>query len=669
MSKKENFIVKYSELGIKYLIYFSIVLIPLVFLPQVNSVFTTPKLYVFRIITLLIILLWGIRGLFLKEIKFRWHPFFWFVIGYAGISIINTYITTNFYTSIYGTYGRFLGIFTVLNLLFWAYIVFAEFKSKEKIKKLMKISVITACVIAFYGLLQYFDLLVNIFPWTQNPQDRVFATIGHSNHTAAYLGMNLMLLLGLIFTTAKSKAKYFLWAGFALMAVTLILTASRGGFFAVIFAGLVWLIYILKQKKLSKKTFKYTIIGVIIAAIIGIVLSGPISKLGVVERTISTITFIQQGNMPDRVSWWLSSFEMIKDKPLLGHGLSSYKDVYNQYRRIDYKVPNDEQDHITPETAHNEYLNIVATQGLLGFAAYAAMIIMMFIYVSKYLRKTKDDKDKLIVMALLTGIIVYLIQVLMSFGTVTTLFVLFTLIGLIVSYINNQKKNELILQNLFLFRFIGIALALAIFIYGGYASFKMIFAEYYFKQAQYYAAAGDFENAIKTYDKTVAVQNRIPKYYADYGNYLFEFAINLPAEAQSNYLKDVVNIYASAIKINNNYPAILMNQALAYSRLVDLYRNDEKNFEKYKFLSIEVLKVANEKVQNNPFYPYKFGTVLEFYGDYKDALGQFFIVDQIRPSYKDTDEHIEHLQTLVSVEDLLPSEETSDESSDWNSEE
>ncbi len=666
MSKKEKFgqfLCHNADIGLKWLIYLSIVLVPLVFLPQVSSVFTTPKLYIFRVITLLIILIWGMRNLFHKEARIRWSPFFWFVIGYAAISILNTYFSINLYVSIFGTYGRFLGIFTVLNLLLWAYIIFAEFRSKEKIRKLIYTSVIVAAVIAFYGVLQYFDLLVNIFPWTQNPQDRVFSTIGHSNHTAAYLGMNLMLLLGLIFTEGKNKMKYLLWGGFGLISLTLILTASRGGFFAVIFAAIIWLIYILRIKKLSKKTFKYTIVGLIVAAIMGIVLSGPISKLGVVERTVSTITFIQQGNMPDRVSWWLSSFEMIQDKPLLGHGLSSYKEIYNQYRRADYKVPDDLQDHITPETAHNEYLNIAATQGLIGFAAYALMIIMLFIYTFKYFKKHKDEKDKLMVMSLLTAIIVYLIQVSMSFGTVTTLFFFFTLIGLLVSYVNEENSKEIVFKNLIVFKVIGIIVALSIFIVGWIAAFNSILVEYHFKQAQSYAAIGDFENTIKSYDRTVEIQGHIPNYYEDYGDFLFEFAINLPDQAQANYLNDAINTYAYAVKVNNNHSNVLMNQGLVYTRLADLSRNDVAEYEKYKFQSIEVMKAANNKIQNNPFYPYKFGITLKFYEQYEDALGQFILVNEIRDSYKNTK------QLISEVTSLLPPKETGSESSNGDSEE
>ena len=664
MFKKSNLsdsICHYADLGLKWLIYLSIVLIPLVFLPQVNSVFTTPKLYVLRVITLLVILLWGVKGVFLKDIKFRWHPFYWFVIAYAGISILNTVFSSSLYSSLYGTYGRFIGIFTVLNLLFWAYVVFAEFKSKERIKKIIKVSVVTACVIAFYGLLQYFDLLVNIFPWTQNPQDRVFATIGHSNHTAAYLGMNLMLMLGLIFTAVKTKHKYLMWAGFGLMALTLVLTASRGGFFAVIFAGLVWLVYVLKTKKLAKKTLKYSIIGLIIAAVLGVVLSGPISKLGVVERTVSTITFIQQGNMPDRISWWLSSMHMVIDKPFLGHGLSTYKEEYNKYRRTDYRLPDDSQDQITPETAHNEYLNIAATQGIIGFAVYAAMIVMLFIYVFKFLGRCKDDKDKIAVLSLLAAVIVYLVEVSISFGTVMTLFFFYTILGLLVSYIQDSKETEI--KNNYLYKLTTAIVVIPVLIFGFIFALNALLAEYHFKQAKNYTAAGDFENTILSYKEAIRLNEDVYKYYEDYGNFLFDFAIKLPEDLEARYILDAVEAYTGGIA-KTQTASLFMNGGLAYSRIADLAKeNDLYDYERFQQRALDAMEGSLTFMKNNPYYHYKYGRTLKYYKYYTEALEQFEKVLEIRNPYKDTQFLIEE------VTPLLPPEEPSDESSDGDSEE
>jgi O-antigen ligase len=629
---------------IEWLVYASVVLVPIIFMPQVNSVFAAPKLYVFRVITLLIILLWGLKCLFDDKLRVRFSKFFWFVIAYGIVSIINTFVTVNIYTSLFGTYGRFLGIFTVINLLFWIYIVFSFINTREKIVKLMWVSVCTAFTVAVYGLLQYFDVFVNFIPWTMDPQERLFATIGHSNHTAAYLGMNLMLLLGLIFNNKNKKLKIALWIGFAIIALTLILTASRGGVFAVIIAGIFWLVFILKQKKLKKKAYKYTIIALILAGIMGMLLSGPISRLGVVERTTSTITFVMQGNMPDRISWWLSSFEMIADKPFLGHGLSGFKDVYNQYRRIDYKAPNNIQDNITPETAHNEYLNIAATQGIIGFLIYAAMIVMLFVYAFKYFKKA-EQQDKIYEYGLITAAIVYLIQVSISFGTIVTLFLFFTIAGSLISYTLQDQKAKSIKSNIYL-KLIIIIAALIVSIGLSIFSFNSLRADYHFKQAAHFASQAELKKTIENFEVAQKLMPYIPEYFEGHADFLFEFAIRLPEEMQETFLIDAAKKYEEANILISGYPSILANMALVHSKLADLYKNNELQRNQHEARAKGFMLHANELSKNNPLYKYKTAQMFEFFDEYGSAYDYYIDVLKIRDPYKDTAEKIQLMREL-----------------------
>jgi len=629
---------------IEWLIYASVVIVPIIFLPQVNSVFAAPKLYVFRVITLLIILLWGVKCLFDEKMKVRFSKFFWFVIGYAGISIINTFVTVNLYTSLFGTYGRFLGIFTIINLLFWIYIVFSFINTREKIINLMWVSVGTAFLVAVYGLLQYFDLFVNFIPWTMDPMDRVFSTIGHSNHTAAYLGMNIMLLLALLLNETKRKWKIVLWVGLAILLLTLILTASRGGVFAVIIAGIMWLVFILKSKKLSKKTFKFTIIGLLIAAVIGVLLSGPISKIGVVERTTSTVTFVLQGNMPDRVSWWLSSFEMIGDAPVFGHGLSTFKNVYNKYRRLDYRVPEDLQDNITPETAHNEYLNIAATQGIIGFLLYAAMIVSLIIYSRRALKKV-ENKDKIYILGLLTAIIVFLIQVFISFGTVMTLFFFYTLTGLLISYVEIDKKIYEEKSMLFL-KAVAILAALAVFVFYGFFTFNSLRADYYFKQAEHFASQGNLEKTIVNFELAEEIMPNVVEYYEGHADFLFEFGIRMPSEMQETFLIDAADKYEQANIMISNYPNILANMALVHSRLAEIYKDNEPKRIEHVGTAQGFMLHAKEIAKNNPLYVYKAAQMFEYFDEYGQAYDFYVEVLEIRDPYKDTAERIQLMREL-----------------------
>lgn len=648
---KKHTHIEWLDKATEWLIYFSVIGVPLIFIPQVENVFATPKIYLIRIITLLIILLWGIRGLLKKEISVKWHRFLWFAIAYAAVSILNSIVTVNVWSSLFGTYGRFIGLFTILNLLFWIFIVINEINTREKIRKLLWISVITSFVISIYGILQHQDLWVNIFAWSQDPSERVFTTIGHSNHTAAYLGMNLMILFGLFISEKSARKQMLLFAIFLVMSATILMTASRGGVIAILIALFIWFLFSLKDKIFYKKVkkLKKTILFVIAVLFLAIVVfRGPISQLAVVQRTASTIEFIQEGNVPDRVSWWFSTWEMITDKPILGHGLSTYRDIYNQYRRTDYKLPDDAQDHITPESAHMEYLNTWALQGTFGFIIYFLMIGAVLYYGLRLVKNLKDKKDKQITGALIAGVLVYLIQVLMSFGVIVTLFMLYTFIGLIIAYSSVDDKSREFKLHL-VFRIFGFVVALAVFIFGAYYSIRILAADYFIKNANVNAAKNNFEDAIENYEKAIEFMPYTSNYYENYADYLFETGIQMPDNAQATYLIDALGLYDEAINLNSSIPYIHVNKGLAASRLAVIFTEDPIKYELFKQDALSEHKKAVELSRNNPVYPYKYGIQLLFFEEPEDQpIEQFNYVLRIRDPYKDTQELLDGLRSEIT---------------------
>lgn len=187
------------------LIYASVVIIPLIFVPQVYSVFTFPKLYVFHIVTLVIVFLWCVRLVLYKEFSVVYHGILWFLAAFELSAFISTLWSVNIWSSLFGVYGRFVGLFMLVNLLLWAYIVFSVLREKKQVITMLWVSVATAALVSIYGIFQGFDLWVNQWEWSLNPLDRVFSTLGHSNHVAAYIGMHFMIAIGLFAALLKDK--------------------------------------------------------------------------------------------------------------------------------------------------------------------------------------------------------------------------------------------------------------------------------------------------------------------------------------------------------------------------------------------------------------------------------------------------------------------------------
>jgi O-antigen ligase len=624
---EKTFYAKINNL-MEQLVYIAVIIIPAAFLPFVHSIFSTPKLYLFRIITLIILFLFISFNKRIKRMPFVG----WALALYAFISILNTIFSTNIWSSIFGTYGRFIGIVTLLNLLLWVYIVFALINTKKKIITLLWCSLIAAFLIAVYGILQHYGLFNDIFNWSQDPLERMFATIGHSNHTAAYIGMNLMIAIGFLISKNKNKLQQiFLILSIIIFSSALVMTASRGSMFAVFVCLVFWAVYLFKRY--------WKIILLLFCALIlsAVIFYKPLSQLEIVERTLGTIEFVKQGNVPDRVSWWYSAFEMIKDKPILGHGLSTFRDVYNRYRRLDYRLPDDAQDHITPESAHMEYLNIWALQGTLGFIAYLIMIFGVFGYI--YPRMKHDN----IIYAVLLAMAVYLLQVLVSFGTITTLFMFYTFMGIGLSLVSKQDYIK------FKFNFLRIFAGILIFVFGFYYSFCMLAADYYYQQAEIFEARADGPRAILSYEKAISYMPYISEYYEAYADFLFEIGIRMPDADQVFYLQDADSFYDKALALNSNLPYVHLNKAMVNSRLYVLFEDDLLKADKYRETCIKEHLTALSLSRNNPVYPYKYAKTLFFFQEYDKALEQFEDTLKIRNPYKDTENFIQQCKKQLGL--------------------
>lgn len=632
--------------AIKACLYALIVLIPAVFSPAFYTVFSLPKATILRIFTIAIIILWGCK--IFVEAKFSYQKSLLniLLLIYGIISIITTIGSTVFYTSFFGAQGHFIGIFTALDFLFLTFVAFNYIRDLKEIKKIILISFYTASALAIYGIFQYFGLGQDGFNWSQNPAERVFGTIGHGNHFGAYLGMNILLALFIIPLIKNKKNRWLLIGGTILQILVLFLTASRGAIFATVSTVIFCSIFLFRRNYKNhqfktKKLFAGLLIFLILAIGSSIVFWPQLSKIQAVERTMQTVDFIKAGNVPDRISWWLSAFEMIKQRPLFGFGLASFHDVYNQYRRADYKAQDDSQFLTTPESAHNDYLDIAVNQGLIGLISYLAIIVFLFYIVDKIIYNPKSGNENYhITLALKGALMVYLIQAFFNFGVIATLSIFYILMGMTAN-LNITKNIKTIKIPNPLRYFLVILLATGITYYSSF-TFKEAAAEYYLKNAESSTMQNNLGNKIINYQSAV---NQEPLMY-EYRQFIADFALknssdaDLKPSSQLKMLELAMANYQFAIKINANHPSVFYNLALAnlqsYLATTNqvFYKNAVSSFQK-----------SVEKSPNNPLYAYMAGKALI---DLPEASKQVITfleqARKIQPDYKDTVELIAKLQ-------------------------
>ena len=626
--------------AIRWLLLSVAAVIPAFFSTAFYSPFAEPKLLVLRVITLLVVLLWTWKIYREGEFYFRRGAFNWALLTYGIILAVTTVTSTQLFTSLFGSETRFLGIFTCLNFLVLAFLAYQFLREKEDLRALLLISFITGSALAIYGILQSHGVFQQ-FVWSQNPEDRAFGTMGHSNHFGAYLGICFTMGIALFFTLKKNYWKWLLTLGEALMLYSLILTGSRAAFFATVISALVvGIMIIMKKKEWLRVFFRKRLLVVLTVVIILIgavaIFSPKLSELPLVQRLNSAVTEFRQNNMPDRVSWWLSSLSMLKDRPVLGFGVSAFRDTYNTYRRLDYTVPGpgDIQYQISPESSHMEYLDIAVNEGIIGLVAYLTLIGIVILGLIRAIFKKKKEKDEwkyFATLAFMGALMTYLLQAFLNFGVVDTLTVFYLLLGGAVSISSLGETVKKYKLKPFPKTLIAIA-ALILVVFGTYGTFKEAAADWYYKQAAVKNTQGQVDNARDDFDHVVKNQPYQYEYHQDYGDFAFKVALNPEMDSQTgiSFLELAIQQYREAAELNASHPSTFYNMGIALIQLA-AKKTSDMNLQQ----GINALKKSIDLSPNNPLYRYEAGKIFLQLGR-KDLAEQAFTeAEKINPGFRD----------------------------------
>jgi O-antigen ligase len=113
--------------------------------------------------------------------------------------------------------------------------------------------------------------------------------------------------------------------------------------------------------------------------------------------------------------------------------------MYPKYRRPEYGILEGGHN-FTPDRLHNEYLNTMATRGVVGFLIYyVGWMGGWFFVILRGLYRRPDNPYRFVIAGLMAGCSVYLGQVFFNFGVVATLFLFYALLGLSVALTEERE--------------------------------------------------------------------------------------------------------------------------------------------------------------------------------------------------------------------------------------
>ena len=415
---------------ISYSFYLLFLLTPLFWTPLNYELFEYNKMIVVYALTTVIVGSWVLKMINDKRLTVKRTPLDIPLLLFLGANILSTIFSIDHHTSTWGYYSRSNGGLLSLISYLLLYFSFVSNMDKDKVLKTLKFGLISGFIISVWGIAEHFGVSpsciilrgeFNANCWIQDVQARVFATLGQPNWMAAYLSMLIFPAL-YFFLTASTRKKHLLYfVSLLTMYLAFTFTYSRGPTLGLIGGLVVFILLLLKisnfKFQISNKFIKnykalFLVLGSFI--IINILFGSALTSFRLVSKfappprpTIGltpSVTQLENGGTESgqiRFIVWEGALNIFRHYPIFGSGVETFAYSYYQYRPATHNLTS-EWDFLYNK-AHNEYLNYLATTGIVGFGAYLFLIVYFVYWAINKIVTSKGANEQTMLIALLLG--------------------------------------------------------------------------------------------------------------------------------------------------------------------------------------------------------------------------------------------------------------------------
>lgn len=582
---------------IKYCIYAS-AFVPLIIFSQFISPFHFGKVVVFRSLVeimavLYLLLIWRFPYYLPKTNKI-----FWSFFGFVLIFSLTTLTSIQRYESFWGSLERMGGLWT-----FWHYFIFfvitsSIIRNKKDWLMLFNIMIIAGIISAFYGFGQKTDM--KFFVGGGN-RARIFGTIGNTALFAGYQLLILFLSLTMLLKRVNTQREKFLYGlGFIITSIAVLMTAVRGSVLALGAGVLLFFVlyaFFFRSKQGKKAVLILTalisffIFFVLVFGDSGFVKSSRyltrLTDLSLNSYTVQTRFRAWQAG----INGWNDSFKTI----VLGWGPENFNIPFSKHFNPKfYDGPGSET---LFDRAHNMFVEVLVTMGLMGITAYLGIFIVIFLALRKILYKT--DEQKLFGVGLMALTMAYVIHNSFIFDTSANFLTFFTILGFI-SFLSQEDyvetKTAVVLPRHVksaTYQFVGVLLVIVVSLLIYKTNILPSKANYTVTRAIIKGWNNDFNGAIEKY-KEALIYN-VPGQYEFRHRFALYVLENSNSKNITPFVEETIKTAIEEVKKNDLKNKVDYLPKLYLARLnVMLGKNDPMsayNDESLKY-SMEALKIS-----------------------------------------------------------------------------
>lgn len=562
-----------------------VTLYPLVANPFFAPVFTMFKLFVLRVIVLVMFSAWLIKTVKQREIRLVSHPLNLAVIFFFSLATLSTVFSINPLIAFFGEYARWEGLATLFSYGL-IYLVVLNWPADElKIRYLIYGLTAGALIVSGIGMMEHFRI---------NPilryagaacgagfgaltpgafTSRSFSTFGNAAFLGGYLALVFPVTVSQLLLadhTWKTRLFFLIAAGVTFGCWTF--TLARAAWLGV--AGGIALIAVLGWPRL--KTNRFWIIQAVLVMLV-IFLSVLVSptRTGIdFQELASRLTSIIDTSIGtgggNRLEMWKHTLPLIIDYPLLGTGPDTFKVIFTKYKpshwTISYKNPQ-------LDKPHNELFQLGATIGVFGAIAFV-WIILLGLWKGIQSLASIDERSKPLLIGLIAGVLSYFINLQFVFSHLSVSPLLWLFLGLTIAItapagssraINKINKIRLPFSRQGDYLIIAIIVVVAVLL--AFGSARLWQADVYFNRANSYQMTRDWPTILAAFEKAAELNPLSPDYQLYLGKAYGLAALSVEREATfQRYLSRSLEAFRKAESLNPLDESIFFNRGKIFLR-------------------------------------------------------------------------------------------------------
>ena len=633
-------------------------LVPIFFLPITTEFFELNKLTLIIVSTILLSILWAVRLMMGQKIELAKSIIDFPLVIFTGVYALATVFSMNKTVSIFGSQGRWLGLFSLVVFVIYYYIATPLYRSPKAIKTAIYAFLTGTGIATFVSLLGYFNIFISSAPYMKLQN---FSFYGGTTQTAMFASLSIVMALVLIAYERNMLIKIGLVGATILSILYVALTGALAAW-AVLVVGIIGMVFYVDLSKVFKDGIYYlAILGT--TAAMAVVFLVPATR-----NVLVNPNFPKELGLPVRESWVVAS-STIQNFPLLATGPSTFQTNFTRFRPMSLNAT--EFWNVRFDIPFNEIFNIIATVGILGLLT----VIFLASRMMKLANQTKfTDSREGLTEVLSLSLVALMSSFLFTYASVASTFMLFTLLALLVAahtYIDEHSRvaqissigakdiqavaslgdSSAINKEYSKFIFGGVII-LAV-VYGGYLWSKNYMGEFYMRKAVLALISNDGAAVYENQRKAITANPTRDSYYNSFAQTDLALANNIAGkenltDAEKQTIQGLISEAITTTRVTTE--AINPLSAANWETRALIYRSILNVADNASEWAVSAYNTAIQLDPTNPRLRLDLGGMYYAQKDYLSAANQFRQAFSLKPDYANA--YYNFAQSMVQLNDL-----------------